>query len=162
VSARLERLDRQALERHLEALLAIDAGTLGESWSAENWRRDLPGKWECSTLAIEPAGAVVGFLVGSVRGGALHVHRIAVHPGGRRSGLGTALLAEAGREARRRTLEFVTLKVASDNDGAIRFYDRLGFRPEDSGSNANLFLRASAERLARSEEADRSKERRCC
>jgi ribosomal protein S18 acetylase RimI-like enzyme len=161
MTARLMRLDKVELERHLEALLAIDAGTRGEPWSAQHFRTERPGKWECSRLAIEPPGTVVGFLVASLREGALHVHRAAVGRERRGTGLGTALLAEAGREARRRGLESVTLKVASDNDGAIRFYDRLGFVSESSGNDKNLFMRASAEHLARADGADRSEERRC-
>jgi ribosomal-protein-alanine N-acetyltransferase len=161
VIASLVTLDRPALQAHLEEILSADADTPGEAWTEAHFCRDLPGKWEISRLAIAPEGGVAGFLVGSVRDGSVHVHRVVVTPRHRGEGLGTLLLSESGREARRRGLESVTLKVAPANTAALRLYSRLGFLRE-AGSDAQLFLRAPAERLARAGVGDRSDARPCC
>jgi ribosomal protein S18 acetylase RimI-like enzyme len=146
VSVLLSTLDRTTLERRLEEILAADADTPGAAWTAENLRCDLPGKWEVSRLALAEDGAMAGFLVGSVREGAIHVHRLVVVESHRRRGLGRLLLGEAAAEARSRGLASITLKVAADNEPALDFYRALGFR-RDGDSRDPVVLRANAERL---------------
>lgn len=53
---------------------------------------------------------------------------IVIKPGFRGMGLGTILAREALRRARRLGVKNVFLKVDADNNVAIKFYERLGFK----------------------------------
>lgn len=59
--------------------------------------------------------------------GDLYVQYIGVSPEAQGTGVGTALLAEGEALARERGLMRFTLYVATNNDGAKRLYQRLGF-----------------------------------
>lgn len=62
-------------------------------------------------------------------GGTWHVNVLAAFPRHRGQGLGTRLLAEAGRLAHASGARGLSLIVASGNEGALRLYRRLGFEP---------------------------------
>jgi ribosomal protein S18 acetylase RimI-like enzyme len=55
---------------------------------------------------------------------------MAVEPSRQRSGAGTALLAAAEEEARRRGLPYVALMVTEENAAARALYERAGYRTE--------------------------------
>ncbi|MCW2598459.1 MAG: GCN5-related N-acetyltransferase [Frankiales bacterium] len=59
----------------------------------------------------------------------LYVHHMAVAPEARRTGIGTALMAEAEQYATRHQLTDLRLDVWAFNEQAERFYSRLGFAP---------------------------------
>jgi ribosomal protein S18 acetylase RimI-like enzyme len=109
--------------------------------AAESWqfRRDQYSSWSrepgWQLLVADDGGTVSGYAAARItpsasawnfgpRAGRLET--LAVLPSARGQGLGTALLdaVRAGwREAR---VEFATVSVIAGNDGAQRFYDRLG------------------------------------
>ncbi len=55
---------------------------------------------------------------------------MAVDPQQRRFGVGSALLAAAEDEARRRGLPYMALMVTEENEAARRLYRRSGYRTE--------------------------------
>jgi GNAT superfamily N-acetyltransferase len=55
---------------------------------------------------------------------------MAVEPGRQGTGVGTALLAAAEDEARRRGLPFMALMVTEENEPGRRLYERAGYRTE--------------------------------
>jgi ribosomal protein S18 acetylase RimI-like enzyme len=57
------------------------------------------------------------------------VETLALLPAARGDGIGAALLDAARDEAARRGAEGIALLVAEGNEGAMRFYEREGFRP---------------------------------
>jgi len=126
-------LTRELLENHLPSLLEMDRATIGERWTAEHFRLDLPKKWTCSRLTVDVAGRPVGFAILSVKGAALHLHRLVVEPGLRGQGIGTRLMHAVAQVADAMDAKEITLKVARSNTDAIWLYQRLGFRCEPSG-----------------------------
>ena len=89
---RLVPLDRAGMSRWLDDLVRLDGRlfqTMGAAyaeagWTAEQFRRDLDGKWALSLAAVDGARALAGFCVASApRAGAVHIHRLAVEPRGR-------------------------------------------------------------------------------
>ena len=60
----------------------------------------------------------------------LHLEALAVSPHARRSGIGSLLVEAAIDEARRRGARKLGLRALSTNSGAIRLYERHGFREE--------------------------------
>ncbi len=123
----LEKLTRITAQKLLPELRQVDLDTMGETWSDGHWLREMPHKWEMSRVACMSDGSPVGFLVASVRGNALHVHRVAVAKHYRGTGLGTFMLRDAAKRARDVGLTVVSLKVNDANVRARSLYARLGF-----------------------------------
>lgn len=127
------RLTPGVMNRQMADILGIDHDMIGQRWERTHFTLDRPGKWELSLLAVDPAGHAIGFVIASLAGGGVHVHRLAVAPSMRGMGLGLRLLREVGEAAKLRSIPTMTLKVARENEGAIRFYRRLGF--SETGSD---------------------------
>lgn len=111
----------------LEAVLALDAASLGGLWSAEQWRRELaeplrPG------IGLRRGGALVAMACAALVLDELHITLVAVSPHCRRQGLGLRVLRELLAAGRRRGAERATLEVSVDNSAALALYSRCGFR----------------------------------
>jgi ribosomal protein S18 acetylase RimI-like enzyme len=115
------------LRRRMSEILRIDNDMIGQRWGESHFTLDRPGKWEVSRLALDPAGHAIGFVIASLPGDVVHIHRLAVAPSQRGKGLGLTLLRAVGKAAQAHSVPTMTLKVARENEGAIRFYRRLGF-----------------------------------
>lgn len=61
----------------------------------------------------------------------LYVVDLFVDPRARNGGIGLKLLREAARRGRAKGARFIKLEVDRTNDGAERFYERLGFMRND-------------------------------
>lgn len=62
------------------------------------------------------------------RSGVARLYSIAAHHAARGQGVGSALLDAVEQLARRRRCRALRLEVRADNAGAIRLYERLGYR----------------------------------
>lgn len=74
----------------------------------------------------ERAGRIAGLVTFEVRGDILEIATI--NALNRQEGIGTMLIEAVRAEARRRRCQRVTLTTTNDNIGALRFYQRRGFR----------------------------------
>lgn len=145
MNCEIHPLSKDGLGDIVDVLMRIDMDTIGERWLRGNFLVDLPGKWQCSWAAVQD-GRTVAFVIASVKVDSIHVHRIAVASEVRGNGIGSVLLERVARCAVELDMPWVTLRVAADNLGAIRFYDRLGF--ESQGSDLELLnLRIAADSL---------------
>jgi ribosomal-protein-alanine N-acetyltransferase len=79
-------------------------------------------------LVAERAPDVMGFLMARQIAGDLEILNLAVHPGIRREGVGTALLLEAVNWANSFDAENAFLEVRESNLPALRFYELHNFR----------------------------------
>jgi len=79
--------------------------------------------------AVE-AGEMIGFVAGDPRQsrGVVWIAIIAVDPGFRRRGIGTALMLACEEQVR---LPFMKLSVRISNQGAISMYEKLGYQSSD-------------------------------
>lgn len=71
-----------------------------------------------------------------------HLKSIAVHPDGRRQGLGAAVTAALTRALLAEGCEVVTLGMYADNAGGRAMYDRLGFTGEHRFTSGSLQVRS--------------------
>jgi ribosomal-protein-alanine N-acetyltransferase len=72
---------------------------------------------------------IAGFAVGRMEGrGLAHVITLDVLPEARRRGVGTALMDALHAEFDLLGMKAVMLEVSTENSGAQRFYERLGYR----------------------------------
>jgi GNAT superfamily N-acetyltransferase len=74
----------------------------------------------------ERAGRIAGLLTYDVRPGVLEI--VTINAIDARSGIGTMLIEAIRVEAKRRGCHEITLTTTNDNIGALRFYQRRGFR----------------------------------
>ena len=126
-------------------------------------RRAFPAPWSLAMFVLELSkpggiclaasahGRLAAYLVCSRYDTVWHVMNVAVDPDLRNRGIGTALLdrllEEAGGQEARYTLE-----VRTSNTGAIRLYERFGFRAvglrrryyQDNGEDAVIMWRTPA------------------
>ena len=85
----------------------------------------------CAVAAREPSGSALPRRA--------HISDLYVEESCRRAGIATALVEDALALARARGLDCVTLEVETDNAGARRLYEKLGFRGESLRSPLAFF-----------------------
>ena len=81
-------------------------------------------------VAAHPGAGVVGVVLGTSDGRRGWIHRLAVHPDVRRTGLATALVAEIERRPADLGAPRIDLPVPPGNDAALAFWPRLGYPPQ--------------------------------
>jgi len=131
-------LSRELLRAHLEEILVMDRGIIGEPWQSEHYLAELPGKWQYSCLALQGSTALGG-VVASLKASGLHLHRVVVGAAYQGHGIGTRLVHHVACSAVENDIPLLTLKVAVANARAIKLYRRLGFE-QDGATAENLTL----------------------
>jgi len=126
-------------------------------------RRAFPTPWSLAMFVLElskPAGVcltalrdggMLGYLICSRYDTVWHIMNVAVDPGRRREGIGTALLSDLLRRIDGHGARF-TLEVRESNIGAIELYKRFGFAPagrrrryyQDNGEDAVVMWRTQS------------------
>ena len=88
------------------------------AWWRERWRKDLVP--HAAIIVAEQSGELIGFVTIDLKG---YLDQLVVNPDHWGSGLGDRL----ADEAKRLSPDGITLLVNTDNNRAIRFYERNGF-----------------------------------
>ncbi len=115
---------RPATRADVDSLLALQAECFGvEAWTRGMIAEELDRPGGTFLVAGEP---IVAFACGWTVLDELHLLQIAVVPEARRRGLASRLHAALFDAVRPRPLA-AWLEVRADNDGAIGFYERLGW-----------------------------------
>ena len=118
---------RRLTLRDLGAIEDIERASYPTPWSRSMFAGELTKPSSISLGAFDDR-ELVGYVIVSRYVDAWHVMNVAVHPERRGLGIGSALLerlfAATASDARRG----YTLEVRVSNDGAIRLYERLGFK----------------------------------
>jgi ribosomal-protein-alanine N-acetyltransferase len=118
---RLELGDLDAIER-------IERASYPTPWSRSMFASELAKPSSLSFGAVDETGTLVGYLVLSRYVDAWHVMNVAVDPERRREGIASALLQRLLELTKDDALRGYTLEVRTSNHGAIRLYERFGFR----------------------------------
>jgi ribosomal-protein-alanine N-acetyltransferase len=143
-------LIRRLTYADLPQVIAIERRAFPAPWSLAMFVLELskPGG---ICLAASSGGRLAAYMVCSRYDTVWHLMNVAVDPDLRDNGIGTALLSklleEVGDPAARYTLE-----VRTSNTGAIRLYERFGFRAaglrrryyQDNGEDAVIMWRTPA------------------
>ena len=115
--------------RDLSAIVTIERASYPSPWSRSMFASELakPSSISLGAYAGE-AGALVGYLIISRYVDAWHVMNIAVAPEWRRQGVAIALMERLFELTAGDGRRGYTLEVRVSNAGAIRLYERLGFK----------------------------------
>ena len=134
----LPGLDEAALRRGRRtdraAALAVDARAFEPFW-----RLDIDGFEEAMTATpssrfrVAGDGRVVGYAIAGRAARRGFLQRLAVDPDAQGRGLGGALVADALRWMKRRGVDRAVVNTQERNTGAVRLYERLGFRIQPGG-----------------------------
>ena len=99
----------------------------GDAWSLESVTEEVTGPHRHALVACDDEGTVIGYVVAMQVDDVLDLHRIAVVPLARRTGIARALLTavqEAGRASGARRM---LLEVSDGNEAGVQFYAGAGF-----------------------------------
>ncbi len=96
-------------------------------------------------LVAERDGRVVGTAMGGYDGHRGWVHRLAVAPAERRSGIGAALMQRLERDLDAAGCPKLNLQVVGDNAEVVAFYRALGYAVEDRVSLGKTLPNAPGE-----------------
>jgi ribosomal-protein-alanine N-acetyltransferase len=101
------------------------------SWTENRIERCLRNR-DCVVLAARDRRRVVGFAIMEFYAIHAHLNLLAVQPGNQRQGLGRQLLEWLEASARTAGIFKVHLELRASNDGALAFYEKLGYRTTGS------------------------------
>ena len=111
------------------AIEEIERSSYPTPWSRSMFASELAKPSSLCLGAFDPRPAtLVGYLIVSRYVDAWHVMNVAVAPGHRRRGIASLLLERLFELTAGRTRRGYTLEVRVSNAGAIKLYERLGFR----------------------------------
>jgi [ribosomal protein S18]-alanine N-acetyltransferase len=114
---------RRATSGDVGTVSALEERLFGaDAWSARAVHEELTGPRRLAVVACAPD--VVGYAITMTSGDVVDLHRIAVHPDHRRSGVAHRLLARVVGEAR---ADRMLVEVSVANEGALAFYVAEGF-----------------------------------
>jgi ribosomal-protein-alanine N-acetyltransferase len=119
----------------LESILALDRVTpQAPHWSTEEYQRIVSGKQpegpERIMLVAEQSGELSGFVVLLLVADTAEIESIVVAEAWRRRGTGASLMEVAMQHSRDHQIARLILEVRDNNQAAIAFYTRCGFKIE--------------------------------
>jgi ribosomal-protein-alanine acetyltransferase len=116
---------------HLESIASLEAEAFGPTaWSIEQFCGELAADGRWLRVALDDAGAVLGYVDVAVGGRDADLMTIVVAPAAAGRGLGARLLDEALTAAVAAGADQMFLEVRADNP-AQRLYERAGFAQID-------------------------------
>ena len=131
--------------RHLRAVLRIESQVYPRPWSLSLFVSELALRTSRAYHVARVGGNVVGYSGLMFAGDDAHVTTIAVDPAWHRRKIGTRLLLNLAREARRRGAAHLTLEVRVSNRPAQELYRQFGFRP--AGIRRNYYVETKEDAL---------------
>jgi ribosomal-protein-alanine N-acetyltransferase len=119
---------RPATAADARAIAALERQVFSDPWSAESIRETIGMPWMFTQVAEDASGALAGYVFCREVAGESELLNLAVDPGLRRGGVGSALLAAAIEWLTTRGAHETFLEVRESNVAAIALYERVGFR----------------------------------
>ena len=111
---------------------------------AESIRRKLAHHDDLFLVAVEDSN-VVGTVMGGYDGHRGWVYSLAVDPGHRRLGIGTALMGELERKLKDLGCPKLNLQILNHNREVVAFYESLGYLVEERVSMGKRFVTDGSE-----------------
>jgi len=111
----------------IPAVSKLESEIFDSPWSEDTFRHELRLAPRAVYLVAEVEGRLLGYLGSQLVGREVHMTNMAVAPGFRRRGIGTALMRECIRRAPVVGAGYLSLEVREGNREAREFYRLFGF-----------------------------------
>ncbi len=112
----------------LDGILALDELCFNRPWTRADYEREFADPERCFIFGAIADTHLVAYCSFWRIFDEAHLNNFAVHPGWRRQGVGTALLAYSLAAATAVGAPKATLEVRASNAPALALYERAGFR----------------------------------
>ena len=128
---------RPVSEDDLSLLAKIDALNSPEAWTLQHFKEELKKAYSKTIVLTddETDSIVAGFITYWVQVEGVSLLNISVHPDWKNLGFGKRLLGAMINEAVRDDIAKIALEVRESNVGAIRLYERAGFKKTHERKN---------------------------
>jgi len=131
----------------LDEIVAIENVSYPSPWPKQIFEREIEAQNSYKRI-IRFSGSVVAYIVTWTVHDEVHILNIAVHPDFRKIGLGEMLLRDCLGFSAERGLKLAVLEVRTSNSGAIKLYEKIGFKAlrvrkkyySDTGEDAYVML----------------------
>lgn len=117
---------RPATAAEIPEIVALEAEGFARPWKAAMYAEEIAREAAWVDLAVAD-GEIVGFVCAWLIAGSCHLLRIATRGDRRGAGIGRALVESLVERARAAGCDQIELEVASQNQPALRLYERSGF-----------------------------------
>lgn len=112
----------------LAGVLEVEHESFTNPWTREMYAWELQNRSVCHIFVVRTEEQpVVGFCAFWLVFDEIHINNVAIRPGFRGQGIGTALMHHILAEAATLGARRATLEVRASNEAARRLYERLGF-----------------------------------
>ncbi|MEM7009046.1 MAG: ribosomal protein S18-alanine N-acetyltransferase [Thermodesulfobacteriota bacterium] len=131
----------------LDEIVSIENVSFPSPWPKRIFEREIKAM-NAYKRVIRFSGSVVAYMVTWTIYDEVHILNIAVHPDFRQIGLGEMLLKDCLRFSRDQGLKLAILEVRVSNKGAIKLYEKMGFKTlrtrkkyySDTGEDAYVMM----------------------
>lgn len=117
---------RPMTREDIPVVVVLEAETFPEPWTAGMFADEMEGCGRAWFVALDEAGAVLGYGGVATFSGDAHIMNLAVTPARRRLGLGRQLLDALMASAAQMGAQRATLEVRTHNKAAIGLYESVG------------------------------------
>jgi ribosomal-protein-alanine N-acetyltransferase len=122
-------IERLAGHEDLDGVLQVGAESFTNPWTREMYASELENRSACHILVVRTdERPVVGFCAFWLVCDEIHINNMAILPGLRGQGIGTALIRAVLDRGDALGATRATLEVRASNATARRLYERIGFR----------------------------------
>lgn len=144
-----ELIVRRAEEKDACSIAELEKVCFSQPWSYDSIYHDVAENKLSFYLVAETGGKIIGYAGIWNIAGEGHITNVAVSPDFRRKGVGDALIEELLKVTVEAGVRSHTLEVRKSNAGALRLYEKHGFKPEgerkgyyeDNGEDALIMWR---------------------
>jgi len=111
----------------LDEIVAIENVSFPSPWPKRIFEREIEAKNSYKRV-IRISGSVIAYIVTWTIYDEVHILNIAVHPDFRKIGIGEMLLRDCLGFSKNNKMKYAILEVRTSNIGAIKLYEKIGFR----------------------------------
>jgi len=133
------------MREHLERLAEMEAQVFSVPWSLESFQELFRYDYCYYLVAVNEAGIPVGIAGMTLLEDDGEIEKVMVDPAYRRRGIAAALLEGLFKRGAELGAKAYTLEVRVSNEGAIRLYEKYGFRTE--GVRPNFYEKPKEDAL---------------
>jgi len=114
-------------QEDLDEIVAIENVSFPSPWPKRIFERELEAQNSYKRV-IRMSGVVIAYIVTWTIHDEVHILNIAVHPDFRKAGIGEMLMRDCICLSKDNGLKYALLEVRTSNTGAIKLYEKIGFR----------------------------------